>query len=107
MIILHAGAENGQFWLWAETPAEPAARKPQDVPLPLPYDAGAARLVLALLEIAPGHALPGGDKPPLAWLPTTSKGLPVPSSGIIADVPAGEDVKLAPWKITALPLHAP
>ncbi|MBY0229629.1 MAG: hypothetical protein K2W96_10145, partial [Gemmataceae bacterium] len=105
MIILHAGAENGQLWLWAETPAEPVARQAQDAPLPLPYDAGAMRLVHALLGIAAGHALPGGDKPPLLWAPT-AKGLPVPSSGLIADVP-GEGAALAPWKITALPLPAP
>ena len=40
------------------------------------------------------------------WLPTV-KGKPIPSSGLIADVPAVGEVALMPWIITALPLPVP
>src|SRR5262249_5906903 len=76
-------------------------------PQPYPFDAGPARLALALLEAAPGHTIPGGDKPPFAWLPTTTKGVPPPSSGMIADVASDGPPELAPWIITALPLPGP
>jgi SNF2 family DNA or RNA helicase len=42
----------------------------------------------------------------LLWLPTT-RGRPIPSSGLIADVPALEPVSLAPWLVTALALPVP
>jgi SNF2 family DNA or RNA helicase len=112
MIVLHAGAENGQFYLWGETPAElpPArlGRPPRTTePLPYPFDTGPAGLARAFMEGLPGQPIPGGGgAPPLLWLPTV-KGRPIPSSGLIADVPAIGEVALAPWLITALPLPVP
>ncbi len=107
MIILHAGAENGHLWLWGETPAAPpkASAATPAAPRPYPFDAGPARLAVTLLDLAPGHALPAGDKPPFVWMPT-SHGVPIPSSGIIADVPADKPA-LAPWSVTAFPLPLP
>src|SRR5262245_19413469 len=112
MIILHAGADNGQLWLWAEVPADlPATRpgrKPKDAsPAPYPFDAGPLRLAGAFIEALPGRPIPGGgDKPPLLWLPTT-KGRPIPSSGLIADVPPVEPITFAPFTVTAFPLSLP
>jgi SNF2 family DNA or RNA helicase len=112
MILLHAGIDSSQFFLWGETPAElPPARpnrkaKSSEVQA-YPFDAGVGRLVAALLDILPGQTLPGGGgEPPLLWLPTI-KGRPIPSSGTIADVPTIGSVSLVPWKITALPLPLP
>jgi SNF2 family DNA or RNA helicase len=109
MIVLHGGAENGQFFLWGETPAElpPArpGRKPRKAePQSYPFDAGAVRLAGAFMEALPGQPIPGGGgDPPLLWVPTI-KGKPIPSSGLIADVPAIGEIELAPWLITAMPL---
>ncbi len=109
MIILHAGIDNGHFLLWGEAPAEVPTprpgRKPKDAP-PQPYafDAGAIRLAGAFIEALPGQPLPGGSGvPPAVWLPTC-KGRPLPSSGLVADVPAVGEVSLAPWLITTIPL---
>jgi SNF2 family DNA or RNA helicase len=109
MIILHAGIDGGQFLLWGEAPAEVPpvrpGRKPRNAPpQPYPFDAGAIRLAVALSEALPGQSLPGGGgEPPYIWLPTV-KGRPIPSSGLVADVPAIGEVTLAPWVVTALPL---
>ena len=103
MIILHAGTENGQWWLWAEQPA--AATPPSnDQPRPYPYDAGPQHLVATLLNFAPGHPIPGGGKMPFLWAPTNAQGVALPSSGLIADVPATEPLCLRPYTLTALPL---
>jgi SNF2 family DNA or RNA helicase len=112
MIILHAGIDNGHFLLWGEMPGDVPAprsgRKPKNtLPHPYPFDAGANHLAGALIETLPGQPLPGGSgEPPALWLPTV-KGRPIPSSGLIADVPAIGEVSLAPWLVTALPLSLP
>lgn len=110
MIILHAGIDNGHFLLWGETPADvppPRPGRKADAPTPpqpYPFDAGAIRLAMALTEVMPGVPLPGGTGvPPALWVPT-NKGRPVPSSGLVADVPVTGEVKVEPWLITALPL---
>lgn len=102
MIILHAGAENGHFWLWAERPADHTATASA-----YPFDAGASHLVSALMTFAPGHRVPGSGKPPFLWAPTTAQGTVVPSSGIIADVPAEGVLTLRPYTITAFSLPGP
>src|SRR5262245_35227366 len=112
MITLHAGADNGQLWLWAESPADlppsKPGRKPRDAPpAPYPFDAGPLGLAQGFLEALPGKPIPGGgEKPPLLWLPTV-KGRPIPSSGLIADVPVTRPVALAPYTVTALALPLP
>jgi hypothetical protein len=111
MIVLHAGLENGQFYLWGEAPADlpdaPPGRNQPPPPQPYPFDAGPVRLAGALIEALPGQPLPGGGgAPPVIWLPT-ARGRPIPSSGLIADVPAIGAVSLVPWQITALPLPIP
>jgi SNF2 family DNA or RNA helicase len=109
MIILHVGADNGQLWLWAEIPADPPPTRPgrksaDATAAPYPFDAGPIHLARGFMEALPGRSIPGGaEKSPFLWLPT-SKGRPIPSSGLIADVPATEPVSLAPYTVTALPL---
>ncbi len=112
MIVLHGAAENGQFFLWGETPADlpPArpGRKPKNPePQGYPFDAGPAGLAAAFMEALPGQPIPGGGGgASFLWLPTV-KGKPIPSSGLIADIPAIGEVALAPWVITAIPLPVP
>jgi SNF2 family DNA or RNA helicase len=114
MIILHAGEEDGQLLLWAETPAstdegDEAPKRPRATgPIPYPYDAGPAGVAGAILTILPSKSLPGGNgQPPLLWTPTV-KGRPVPSSGLIAPLPAPDAVaELAPYTITCLRLPPP
>src|SRR5262249_14969386 len=114
MIILHAGADNGRLWLSAEVPAEApsprAGRKPKDEdpsPSPYPYDAGPLRLAGAFVEALPDKPVPGGgEKPPTLWLPTT-KGRPIPSSGLIDDVHPTDPLTLSPFVVTALPIPMP
>ncbi len=114
MLVLHAGADNGQLILWGEVPADAPpvrpGRKPRALPAqPYPYDAGAARLAWALAGAMPGQSIPGNaGEPAQLWLPTV-KGQPVPSSPLIADVPPspnGAAPTLAPWTVTALRLPA-
>jgi hypothetical protein len=112
MIILHAGLDAGQLLLWGEVPgAVPAprsGRKPKteaaEAPDPYPFDAGGMPLAVSLISALPGGSIPGGSgTPPVAWMPTV-RGRPVPSSGLIADVPVIGEVALEPWTVTALPL---
>ena len=114
MIVLHAGVLEGEFFLWGETPEEPdslstkgskstatAATGSAGVQ-PLLFDAGANRLRDALKEI--GFQFKTSKKyikPMIVWLPTLIN-KPVPSSGLIAELP--ESIKttpLAPWRVTA------
>ncbi|MFO0845771.1 MAG: DEAD/DEAH box helicase [Gemmataceae bacterium] len=112
MLILHAGIDNSHFLVWGEAPAEvppsKPGRKPESpTPQPYPFDAGPLRLALALTEALPGKPIPsGGGQPPVLWLPTC-KGRPIPSSGLVADVPAVGPVTVAPWAVTAVPLPLP
>jgi SNF2 family DNA or RNA helicase len=114
MLILHAGAIDGQLFLWGEVPpqdAAPGAARPlgrkltASAPRCLPFDAGLARLNGALTEA--GSPLPDARSDPAesvsAWLPTVD-GVPVPSSPLIAGAPAGAPAALVAWQITVLPL---
>jgi superfamily II DNA or RNA helicase len=106
MIILHAGTDNGQLWLWAEQPSAPPSPRPNgNKTLPAyPYDAGPQHLVAVLLSYAPGHPIPGGGKTPVLWAPTNATGDALPSSGLIADLPPTAPLTLQPYRVTALPL---
>jgi SNF2 family DNA or RNA helicase len=111
MIILHAGLEGDQLVLWGEVPADGAARparKAKGEPEVSPFDAGAAHLAATLAGVLPGQAIPGGGgEPPLLWAPTV-KGLPVPSSGLVGELPPpGTQAELWPWVVTALRLPTP
>src|SRR5438270_13781001 len=92
MIVLHAGAHDGQLLVWGEAPADvPPARSARKVKGPVaaepyPYDAGAARLAWALAGALPDQSVPGANTTASLWAPTV-KGRPVPSSPLIADVP--------------------
>jgi len=105
MIICHAGFCDGEFLLWGETPEDQAvppgasARASARAVLPFPYAAGMRRLESDILA-ATGLNLSHRRKAPIyyAWLPTTERG-PLPSSPMIAEMPAGGDIVLAPWAV--------
>jgi SNF2 family DNA or RNA helicase len=105
MIILHAGTENGQLWLWGECSPE-AATATSPPSQRYPYDAGPQHLVAAILGFAPGHPIPSGGKTPLLWALTNAQGAVLPSSGLIADIPPTKPLTLQPYAITGLPLSA-
>ena len=67
--------------------------------------AGAARLAWALAGALPDQSVPGASEPVHLWAPTL-KGVPIPSSPVIADVypTKGAAPELAPWIVTALRL---
>ncbi len=113
MIVLHAGLLDRQLWIWGEAPlTEPfrgrSRRRVSSVESPLPYDAGAKALTKALGEVFAWKIPTARSKPLTAWLPTTtSKGLPLASSALIAEPPEGsETLEIAPWVVSALPLRA-
>ncbi|MCL5780121.1 MAG: DEAD/DEAH box helicase [Firmicutes bacterium] len=111
MIVLHLAFDDGNWFLWGETPAgeeNPArrrGRKPKTWSAQTsPYDAGQNLLAETL-------AACGIEKKPLktatvvAWLPT-AKDCPVASSLLVAQPPASEEKEIKPWKVTAVPLTA-
>jgi SNF2 family DNA or RNA helicase len=111
MLVLHAGIDNGQLWIWGETPAggeaAPVKRRGRKSKTsgrpPLPYDAGTARLSAALSEALPSLVL-GESEVVTLWLPTAN-GIPVASSPLIAEPPEdGAAAVLAPWTVMAVPL---
>ncbi len=113
MIVLHAGVEGGAFLLWGEVPLDREGTPPErkgrrgsaQTSPPLPYDAGADRLVEALGEGGLG-SIPKGERPEAVtvWLPTIN-GTPVASSPLIAEFPASRTKPiLRPWKVTGLRL---
>ena len=89
MIILHAGLCDAQLFLWGEIPPEgdgSAEAQSSAAAAALPYDAAAETLVEALAET--GCRLDAERaEPRVAWLPTRD-GMPLPSSPLIAEVPA-------------------
>jgi SNF2 family DNA or RNA helicase len=117
MIIIHAAIVEGKFFLWGETPEEldPQAikgpkgkshsRDDRSFPKPLCYNAGIEELSDALREIDFDFKISKNSTEPLAiWLPTL-EGHPVPSSPLIAELPASiKAADLIPWKVNALRL---
>ncbi|MDD3581522.1 MAG: DEAD/DEAH box helicase [Desulfobacca sp.] len=113
MIILHAGWYDHQLVLWGETPSDLASPGPKPrgrqskVPKPpkLIFDAGAERLNQALGESGiTWQADKNSINQVTAWLPTLND-QPLASSSLIADLPEpSEEIRLAPWQITALRL---
>ncbi len=106
MIILHAGLCDDQLFLWGEIPPESdgsAEAQSSAAEVSLPYDAAAETLVEALAETGCRlDAERAEDR--IIWLPTRN-GTPLPSSPLIAEVPAKKTKpRLAAWHVTALPL---
>jgi superfamily II DNA or RNA helicase len=114
MLVLHAAALDGRLHAWGEAPpAEPTSkrgagrsrdasrgrdRSPAAV---LPFDAGEERLRDALGGSVAENGSAGHC---VAWLPT-AQGMPIPSSGLVADAPASTArPRLAPWSIAAVAL---
>ena len=117
MIVLHAGALEGQMILWGETPLE--LQSPPDrshrrkqkksgtlsAAEFLPYDAGKDRLRAALQEAGVGFPVSRKSFEVLtAWLPAKNH-VPIPSSPLIGDPPAPETkTRAVPWLVTAIRL---
>ncbi|WP_410508390.1 DEAD/DEAH box helicase [Methanosarcina hadiensis] len=112
MIILHAGRVGKQFFLWGESPAEKETsvvrrgRKPK-IPIvkPYPYDSGVENLSSALELLLRSTDRKKAEKINV-WIPTIG-GNPVPSSPLVAEIPASEaEPSLIPWTVNAYPLEA-
>ena len=112
MIILHAGRVGKQFFLWGESPAEKEipvvrrGRKPKNpAAKPYLYDSGFENLSSAL-ELLLGSPDRKETEKINVWIPTIG-GNPVPSSPLIAEIPASKaELSLAPWTVHAYPLEA-
>jgi len=112
MIILHIGECAGSLFLWGETSGtgENTVQSGTGTgdPLPYPFAASSKELSHTLKDAVPDFALAASRKCAIiAWLPTTKTG-PVPSSDILAEMPASNGrTKLAPWTIPAYKLAIP
>lgn len=113
MLVLHAATLEGKLALWGEAPLDPSAApirrrgrpkgsKANPEALPLPFDAGIARLTETLTSAIAGFQADREDAVTrIAWLPTI-KGQPVASSPLIAETPPGaEGAEIAPWAVSA------
>lgn len=111
-IILHIGECAGSLFLWGETSGtgENTVQSGTGTggPLPYPFAASSKELSHTLKDAVPDFALAASRKCAIiAWLPTTKTG-PVPSSDILAEMPASNGrTKLAPWAIPAYKLAIP
>ena len=112
MIILHAGRDEKQFFVWGEGPAEEdvlavkRGRPPKNpVEKPYPFDAGVEGLSSAFeaLSVDPGRR---DAENITVWMPTRA-GSPIPSSPLIADTPDSKaKLTLNPWTVSAYFLEA-
>ncbi len=105
MLILHLGYCETQRFLWGETPPDSAATLLPDPAhsSPFPYNPPAQALAKALAETDVAHD-PETLTSLSAWLPTLRR-KPLPSNPLIADISIGKTKpKVAPWRISALPL---
>ncbi|OGP64583.1 MAG: helicase SNF2 [Deltaproteobacteria bacterium RBG_13_47_9] len=117
MIILHAAFLEEEFFLWGETPGEPATsviKKPRIKnhlragpanPEPLRYGAGVEKLSSVLKEIDfDFKVIKKSTQVMVVWLPTVDN-QPVPSSSLISEPPESiGTATLVPWKVTGLRL---
>jgi len=88
MFVLHAACLDDSLGVWLEP------------------EAGKSALVDSVAEL--GLTLKFGKRiarPATAWLPTFD-GQPVPSTGLLGEVPAGVRFEIAPHPVTVLPLSA-
>jgi len=108
--ILHTSLSGGRVFLWGEGPGKDGAplskrrvRKPAQ---PYPYDAGADRIEDALERSSIPVIIRKERFCKMAvWLPSR-KGVPIASSPLIAEPPAGKGkIETLPWIVTACPLE--
>ena len=112
MIILHAGRDEKQFFVWGEGPAEEdflavqRGRPPKNpVEKPYPFDAGVEGLSSALEALSVDIGRREVENITV-WMPTRA-GSPIPSSPLIADTPDSKaKLTLAPWTVSAYLLEA-
>lgn len=108
MIILHAGAHEGDIVVWGEksrddragaAPRRKGARTSRARKHPLGADSGALACVLE--DVLPSDFKTAGECTAAVWLPTLGS-YPVPSSDIIAEIPPSKaKPKMAAWKVAA------
>ena len=112
MIILHAGKDEKQFFVWGEGPAEEdvlavkRGRPPKNpVEKPYPFDAGVEGLSSALEALSVDTGRREAENITV-WMPTRA-GSPIPSSPLIADTPDSKaKLTLTPWTVSAYLLEA-
>jgi hypothetical protein len=116
MIVLHGSFIQGGFYLWGESPVEPAPfsatrkrRKPKEKstqPRSFPYDAGATAVLHKVFEA--GLALADRDEHHTSLflsVPTVDF-VPLPSSRLIASSPEStESASLQVWAVNSLHLQ--
>ena len=113
MLLLHAGLLAGRFVVWGETEAaatrsvagRASRAKRASTAVLSPWDAGSEPLLATLNSVLEKpHSLTLRSENILAWLPTI-KGVPVPSSPILAPASDGEAAcVLTPWQLTGIAL---
>jgi len=103
VIALHAGFQTGQLLVWAEVARteEPSRR----VPVAHPFAAAEQRLEELLREIG---IRPSREnlRATQIWLPSTRKD-PIPSSALIAEIPAAGNARLTRWTVSTAALDSP
>ena len=113
MIVLHAGINEDQLFLWGETEDIPEAKKAPDkgpkfgtnAPLPYAMDLGPKPL-LDIIRTLPGNFKPNRKflRQLLAWLPTQGH-KPVPSP-LLGNFPnSRRKFQIAPWRVTVYELE--
>ncbi len=114
MIVLHASHNEGQLFLWGETPTssspDSSRRRRQkqrgNTASVFPYGADGAALSDALMHPASSGATHANSQEALfVWLPTVA-GQPIASSPLIAEPPeSNEPATLVPWRVTTFRLE--
>jgi SNF2 family DNA or RNA helicase len=110
MIIYHAALCGDEFVLWGETPEDRAipitlrsrGRTAASKVLPFPYDPGARAIRTLVEELSPSKISSSRralESVRYVWLPTSETG-PLPSSPLIAEIPAGGEIVHAPWAVS-------
>ena len=106
VIVLHAGVFGDGLAVWAEATVYGDTEYHTSVEEPAPYPFAADRDVLAdiLGGVIHGFAREERLCEAALWAPTVPDG-PVPSSGMIAELPDTENSEVLPWRVDAYWLH--
>lgn len=105
MIVLHAAFSENRFLLWGESPPTPSGKmksKGTTTPARFPYEAAPEALREALQNAGVSRPISKTEKW-IAWLPSL-EGIPVPSSGLIAESQGAGNLTLSPWSVGVIPL---
>ena len=106
MIVLHIGVYKDDMVLWGEASESDRTRTHQVTQVhkvkPYPFSANLSGITRSLKEAIPNFKIPTTRAcDVVAWLPTKGTS-PIPSSGVIADMPTfGTKTQIVPWHIRA------